>query len=161
MTILAEVKALGQQIWLDNLSRSLLENGTLARLLADGVCGVTSNPAIFQKAFAGDELYRADIARLKRAGADTGADLRNAGGGRRSGCLRHLPGRISAQRRQQRLGEPGSGARAGAQRRRHHRRSPPPAHAARAPQRHDQNPPPPMPASKPLKRLPPKASALI
>ena len=68
MTILAEVKALGQQIWLDNLSRSLLENGTLARLLADGVCGVTSNPAIFQKAFAGDELYRADIARLKEQG---------------------------------------------------------------------------------------------
>ena len=49
MTILAEVKALGQQIWLDNLSRSLLENGTLARLLADGVCGVTSNPAISKK----------------------------------------------------------------------------------------------------------------
>ncbi len=49
MTILSDVKALGQQIRLDNLSRSLVQSGELAQMLKQGVCGVTSNPAIFQK----------------------------------------------------------------------------------------------------------------
>ncbi|WP_274585088.1 transaldolase [Neisseria leonii] len=65
MAILSDVKALGQQIWLDNLSRSLVRDGTLAQMLAGGVCGVTSNPAIFQKAFAGDALYADEVAELK------------------------------------------------------------------------------------------------
>lgn len=68
MTILAEVKKLGQQIWLDNLSRSLVQSGELAQMLAQGVCGVTSNPAIFQKAFSGDKLYVAEIESLKNQG---------------------------------------------------------------------------------------------
>ncbi|STZ76956.1 transaldolase [Bergeriella denitrificans] len=66
MTILSDVKALGQQIWLDNLSRSLVRSGELAEMLKQGVCGVTSNPAIFQKAFAGDALYADEIAALKQ-----------------------------------------------------------------------------------------------
>ncbi|KPN72348.1 transaldolase [Neisseria sp. 83E34] len=65
MTILSDVKALGQQIWLDNLSRSLIQSGELAQMLQQGVCGVTSNPAIFQKAFSGDPLYAEDINKLK------------------------------------------------------------------------------------------------
>lgn len=66
MTILSDVKALGQQIWLDNLSRSLVQSGELAEMLKQGVCGVTSNPAIFQKAFAGDALYADEVAALKQ-----------------------------------------------------------------------------------------------
>ncbi|WP_107928568.1 transaldolase [Neisseria animaloris] len=66
MTILSDVKALGQQIWLDNLSRSLVQSGELAEMLQQGVCGVTSNPAIFQKAFAGDVLYADEVAALKQ-----------------------------------------------------------------------------------------------
>ena len=66
MTVLKQVKALGQQIWLDNLSRSLVQSGELARMLQEGVCGVTSNPAIFQKAFAGDALYADEVAALKQ-----------------------------------------------------------------------------------------------
>lgn len=66
MTILSDIKALGQQIWLDNLSRSLIQSGELAKMLQQGVCGVTSNPAIFQKAFAGDALYADEIAKLKQ-----------------------------------------------------------------------------------------------
>lgn len=66
MTILSDVKALGQQIWLDNLSRSLVQSGELAEMLQQGVCGVTSNPAIFQKAFAGDALYAEEVAALKQ-----------------------------------------------------------------------------------------------
>lgn len=68
MTILAEVKKLGQQIWLDNLSRSLVQSGELQKMLDQGVCGVTSNPAIFQKAFSGDKLYTPEIETLKQAG---------------------------------------------------------------------------------------------
>ncbi len=66
MAILQEVKQLGQQIWLDNLSRSLVRSGTLAKLQQNGVSGVTSNPAIFRQALAGDALYTAEIAQLKQ-----------------------------------------------------------------------------------------------
>ncbi len=68
MSILSEVKNLGQQIWLDNLSRSLVQSGELAKMLEQGVCGVTSNPAIFQKAFSGDALYTPEIEKLKAQG---------------------------------------------------------------------------------------------
>lgn len=68
MTILAEVKNLGQQIWLDNLSRSLVQSGELKEMLNQGVCGVTSNPAIFQKAFSSDQLYIPEINELKQQG---------------------------------------------------------------------------------------------
>ncbi len=66
MTILSKVKSLGQQIWLDNLSASLIHGGKLEHLLQDGICGVTTNPAIFQKSFAGDPSYADKIAAIKR-----------------------------------------------------------------------------------------------
>ena len=66
MTTIKQVKQLGQQIWLDNLSRSLVQSGELAQFLTDGVCGVTSNPAIFQKAFSSDALYTPEINALKQ-----------------------------------------------------------------------------------------------
>jgi transaldolase len=47
----------GQSPWFDNLSRRFLEDGTLSRLVADGIRGVTSNPTIFQKAISGSEVY--------------------------------------------------------------------------------------------------------
>lgn len=68
MSILLSVQELGQQIWLDNLSRSLVQSGELAQFLQKGVSGVTSNPAIFQKAFSGDELYLPEIETLKKQG---------------------------------------------------------------------------------------------
>lgn len=68
MSILADVKKLGQQIWLDNLSRSLIRSGKLTEMLAQGVSGVTSNPAIFQKAFEADALYADEIASLRAHG---------------------------------------------------------------------------------------------
>ncbi|MDR3212306.1 MAG: transaldolase [Azoarcus sp.] len=66
MNPLLQVRALGQQVWLDNLSRSLLNDGHLARFIArDGIAGVTTNPAIFQKAIADGRYYGDDLARLK------------------------------------------------------------------------------------------------
>lgn len=73
MSILADVKKLGQQIWLDNLSRHLIQSGELADMLQQGVCGVTSNPAIFQKAFANDKLYLPEIESLKQQGKNAKA----------------------------------------------------------------------------------------
>ena len=43
----------GQSPWLDNLTRAYLRDGTLARLVGDGIRGVTANPAIFAKAIDG------------------------------------------------------------------------------------------------------------
>ncbi|MCH7665822.1 MAG: transaldolase [Acidobacteria bacterium] len=52
----------GQAIWLDYIRRDLLENGRLARLISeDGLTGVTSNPAIFEKAIGDSDLYDGDI----------------------------------------------------------------------------------------------------
>ena len=66
MNRLLEVRKLGQQIWLDNLSRSLIQEGHLARLVReDGVAGVTTNPAIFEKAIGGGQYYEDDLASLK------------------------------------------------------------------------------------------------
>ncbi|MCP4204663.1 MAG: transaldolase [bacterium] len=52
----------GQAIWLDYIRRDVLENGELARLISeDGLTGVTSNPAIFEKAIGNSDLYDSDI----------------------------------------------------------------------------------------------------
>lgn len=72
---LLALKALGQHVWLDNLSRTLLQEGVLQRLMVvDGIDGVTSNPATFEKAIAGSTCYREDLERL--SGANLGAEAR-------------------------------------------------------------------------------------
>ena len=49
---------INESIWLDNLSRNLIDSGELERLIfQDGVTGVTSNPTIFQKAISGSKDY--------------------------------------------------------------------------------------------------------
>lgn len=66
MNRLQAIRPFGQRIWLDNLSRELLQSGELARLLEeDGIAGVTSNPAIFHKAISTDPRYREELAQLK------------------------------------------------------------------------------------------------
>ena len=71
MNATQHVTTLGQSLWLDNLSRSLLRDGTLEKLIAeDGVSGVTSNPSIFQNALASSPHYADDLARLKAGTLD-------------------------------------------------------------------------------------------
>ena len=53
----ARMRELGQAPWVDELSREDVENGGLRRRIEDGIVGVTSIPAIFQKAIAGSDLY--------------------------------------------------------------------------------------------------------
>jgi transaldolase len=62
---LLRARALGQSIWLDYIRRGMLLDGTLARMIRDdGLGGMTSNPAIFEKAIAHGEDYDATIAAL-------------------------------------------------------------------------------------------------
>ncbi len=59
---LIEIKQYGQSIWMDNLTRDLIQSGELKGLVENGgICGITSNPAIFEKAIAGNAVYDADI----------------------------------------------------------------------------------------------------
>src|SRR5919204_656943 len=58
MNRLHEIEALGTAVWIDNLTRELLEEGRLERLIEEnGVTGVTSNPTIFNKAVEDSDRY--------------------------------------------------------------------------------------------------------
>src|ERR1051325_6526854 len=55
---LLELQALGQSVWIDFVRRGMLSSGELRQLIEeDGVRGVTSNPALFEKAIAGSHDY--------------------------------------------------------------------------------------------------------
>ncbi len=69
---LLEIKQYGQSIWMDNLSRDIIQSGELRDLVENqGIAGITSNPAIFEKAIAGNVIYDADIEAGVRAGLPT------------------------------------------------------------------------------------------
>lgn len=75
MSRLQELQAFGQSFWLDNLGRGLLRSGELARWVSeDGLRGVTSNPAIFEKSIGGSRDYEEALARLA-ASARSAKDL--------------------------------------------------------------------------------------
>ena len=62
---LLELRKLGVSAWLDDIGRGMLDNGSLARLIrADGVAGLTSNPAIFAHSIMNDTTYAQRITRL-------------------------------------------------------------------------------------------------
>ena len=66
---LLKLESLGQSIWLDFISRGMLDSGELLRLInEDGVSGVTSNPSIFEKAIAESNDYDDAILFLAREG---------------------------------------------------------------------------------------------
>ena len=61
-TSLNELAGLGQSIWYDNIHRSLLNNGELARMVRDdSITGLTSNPTIFEKAIAHSHHYDEEL----------------------------------------------------------------------------------------------------
>ncbi|MBN3869612.1 MULTISPECIES: transaldolase [unclassified Nostoc] len=84
---LLEITQYGQSIWLDNLTRDIIQSGELKDQVENqGISGITSNPAIFEKAIAGNVIYDADIEAGVRAGSPIQqiyeslvfADIRNA-----------------------------------------------------------------------------------
>jgi len=71
---IAELQALGQSVWLDNISREILNNGELKRLIdEDGLQGVTSNPTIFDKAISQSADYDDAITKAVTGGSDADA----------------------------------------------------------------------------------------
>ena len=59
---LHQLSELGQSVWIDFLSRKMLQTGELERMMReDAVVGVTSNPTIFQKAISEGDLYDEQI----------------------------------------------------------------------------------------------------
>lgn len=68
---LLKLKTLGQSVWLDYIRRGILENGEVARMIeSDGLAGMTSNPAIFEKAINEHADYDKAIAALASKGMD-------------------------------------------------------------------------------------------
>ncbi len=64
-TSLAALQALGQSVWLDDISRKMLDTGELKRLIEeDGLQGMTSNPSIFQKAIGSGTEYDEEVQNL-------------------------------------------------------------------------------------------------
>lgn len=70
MTKLHELYNEGQSVWLDFISRDILENSELDDLISQGIRGVTSNPSIFDNAISGSDAYDPELTRLATAGAD-------------------------------------------------------------------------------------------
>ncbi|HEY5260641.1 MAG TPA: transaldolase family protein, partial [Solirubrobacteraceae bacterium] len=63
---IADLQALGQSVWFDNMRRALLTSGELERMVReDGLSGLTSNPSIFEKAIVGSTDYEAALAELR------------------------------------------------------------------------------------------------
>ncbi|PSN17286.1 transaldolase, partial [filamentous cyanobacterium CCP5] len=68
-TPIKQLKDYGQSVWMDNLNRDILRSGELKQLIdTRDVHGITSNPAIFQKAIAGNVIYDEDIEKGIREG---------------------------------------------------------------------------------------------
>ena len=69
MSHLQALRDLGQSLWLDNITREILDNGTLQRYISDfGVTGLTSNPTIFDEAIGNSSAYDAGIRQKNAAG---------------------------------------------------------------------------------------------
>ena len=70
-TKLHETAALGQSLWIDNISRSMITSGKLKSLIDQGLRGQTSNPTIFKQAISQSNDYDARIQELAEGGKST------------------------------------------------------------------------------------------
>lgn len=68
---LKDLQKFGQSVWLDYIQRSLIKSGELKRFIdEDGLCGITSNPSIFEKAIGGSTDYNDFIASIRDSNLD-------------------------------------------------------------------------------------------
>src|SRR5450631_1951057 len=70
-TKLHEIAQLGQSLWIDNISRSMITSGKLKSLIDQGLRGQTSNPTIFKQAISTSSDYDAKIEQLAQEGKST------------------------------------------------------------------------------------------
>ncbi|HUZ58511.1 MAG TPA: transaldolase [Hanamia sp.] len=69
MNNLQQIHDLGQSIWLDSFDRKLMDSGELQKLIdEDSLCGITSNPSIFEKAVSSSSDYDDDVRKLASEG---------------------------------------------------------------------------------------------
>ena len=124
---------LGQSLWLDNITRDLLDSGTLKRYIDElSVTGLTSNPTIFDHAIKNSTAYDAAIREKLQAGQiGRGAVLRAGARGPHAG-RRPVSADPRPDRRRGRLGVAGSVAAAGLRHREHAGRGQGPACARAA-----------------------------
>ena len=122
MNHLQALRDLGQSLWLDNITREILDNGTLKRYIDEfRITGLTSNPTIFDEAIGNSDAYDAGIREKAAAGKSGEAlfvelaleDLRRA-----ADLFRPV---FDATARRRRLGVDGSVAAAGGRYRGQHR----------------------------------------
>ncbi len=75
MKTTARLHELGQSLWLDNITRTMLGDGTLAGYIEElSVTGLTSNPTIFDKAISGGDTYDEQIAEVSGAAEGVGVN---------------------------------------------------------------------------------------
>src|SRR2546430_7510342 len=72
---IAELKRLGQSVWLDQIDRGMIRSGALARSRDAGVGGVTANPTIFARALESSDAYTDEVARRLDAGQEAEATV--------------------------------------------------------------------------------------
>jgi len=70
-TTIQQLGEFSQSVWLDYISRSLIETGKLKSMIAQGLRGMTSNPTIFDKAISSSDDYDTQIAQLKKLNKST------------------------------------------------------------------------------------------
>ena len=72
MTATRDLHRLGQSIWIDNITRPMLDSGTLARYISEfDVTGLTSNPTIYDKAIGASDAYDDSIRTTSERGGST------------------------------------------------------------------------------------------
>ena len=74
MASIERLLACGQSLWLDYVDRNLIHGGGLARLVDEGLRGVTSNPTIFHQAITGTDAYDEAILDLLQADHEIDAE---------------------------------------------------------------------------------------
>lgn len=70
-TKIGELAAFGQSIWLDNISRAMIEDGRLKQMITSGLRGMTSNPSIFDKSISSSTDYDEAIKTYASRGMST------------------------------------------------------------------------------------------
>jgi len=76
----AALSRVGQSLWLDQITRGLLDDGTLARFIRElHVTGLTSNPSIYNLAVKGTSFGRGGLFRNRDRGPDAGGRSLPAG----------------------------------------------------------------------------------
>ncbi len=66
MNNIKKLKVNGQSIWLDSISKQMIETGDLKKIIDQGITGITSNPSIFEKAISSTNSYDSLIEKVSQ-----------------------------------------------------------------------------------------------